>query len=87
MLDPKLVQQCSEFYITLAVWITRLMETCYEVCVYVSVYVYVCVCFFVCVCVCVCVFVYVCVPVETSYESYMYIYRISSCKRLSQINA
>lgn len=30
MLDPQLVQNCSEFYVTNAVWLTMLMESCYK---------------------------------------------------------
>ena len=31
LLDPLLVQKCSEFYITNAVWLTMLMESCKDV--------------------------------------------------------
>ena len=30
LLDPQLVQYCSEFYITSAVWLTMLMESCHK---------------------------------------------------------
>ena len=31
LLDPQFVQYCCEFYVTQAVWITRLLESCKQV--------------------------------------------------------
>ena len=36
LMDPELVQLCCDFYITQAVWITKQMESCQLVCMYVQ---------------------------------------------------